>query len=411
MAGIKRTALVIEHGLFQPLAHRLAKDYERVLYFRPWVSSLPHPNNFYVGTGYEDIERVESYEQYFDDESVTWIFPDLHFAELQKWLRSKNRPVWGAGDGEELELMRGETKDLMEKVGLPVKPWARVVGLDALHELLEKQENVFVKISKLRGLTETFCSPNYELVKPKLDSLRDELGGRSEVQEFIVEKPVEDAIEVGYDGVCVDGAFPQTALMGVEIKNAAYMGRVMPYAGLPKQVLEVNRKLAPEMKAKSYRGFFSTEIRVGKDNKPYLIDLTCRHASPAGEAILEVASNISEMIEAGAHGKLIDIKPNGKFVAQAMLHSDFAKKNWVPIEIPEAVRPHVHLYNSCRVDEVEYVIPMGDDDTHIGSVTAAGATAEEAMKLCQKYISQIEAFGLKDDADKLPEAIEDLKKA
>lgn len=409
--AINRTAICVEHGLFQPLAHRLAKDYERVLYFRPWVSSLPHPNAFYVGTGYKDIGRIESYEQYFDDKDVTWVFPDLHFAELQKWLRSQGRAVWGAGDGEELELMRGETKELMEKIDLPVKPWARVVGLTELDELLQQKENVFVKISKLRGLTETFCSPNYELVKPKLDSLREELGGRSEVQEFIVEQPVDDAIEVGYDGFCVDGEFPKTALVGVEVKNCCYIIKSVPYASLPKQVSEVNRKLAPAMKERSYRGFFSTEIRVGKDKKPYLLDLTCRQATPAGEAMMEITSNISEIVEAGAHGRLIDMKPSGKFAAQAMLSSEFVKKNWLPIQIPESIREHVHLYNSCMVEGVEYVIPMGDDDAHVGSVTASGSTPEEAVKLCQKYIKQIEAFGLKDDADKLPEAIKDLQKA
>src|SRR5690349_8849306 len=109
---IDRTALILDHGLFQPLAHRLAREYSRVLYFRPWVSSFSHPKDWYVGTGYDRVERIDAYEPYFDDESVTWVFPDLHFADLQTWLRSKGRAVWGAGHGEELELMRGPVKDL-----------------------------------------------------------------------------------------------------------------------------------------------------------------------------------------------------------------------------------------------------------------------------------------------------------
>lgn len=407
---IPRTAIVIDMGLFQPLAHALTHYYKDVLYFRPWAESFSHPNDFYCGTGYESFERIEALEPYYDDELVTWVFPDLHFAELQKWLRSKGRQVWGAGDGETLELDRGETKELMVEIGLPVKPWAAVEGMTELRKLLQEHEDVFVKVSKLRGLTETFCSPSYELVKPKLDAIQSELGGRAEVQEFIVEEPVPDAIEVGYDGYFVS-AFPQTALVGVEVKDCCYAGRVKPYASLPKEVREVNQKLAPVMKKLGYNGFFSTEIRVGNDKKPYLIDLTCRHASPAGESILEVASNLGDIIESGSKGKLVDLKPAGKYVCQALLCSDFVEGHWLPIEIPKEVRPHVHLYHSCRIEGAEYIIPMDFDMPQIGSVTACADTPENAAKLCKKYVEQIKAFGLKDNIDKLEQAMKDLEKA
>lgn len=407
---IERTALICEHGLFQPLAHRLAKDYEKVLYFRPWIASFSHPNDFYVGSGYDHAERIESYEQYFDDENVTWVFPDLHFAPLQAWLRSKGRAVWGAGNGEELELMRGEVKDLMKEIGLPVKPWAVVEGMKALRDHLKEHENVFVKISKVRGLTETFCSPSYELVKPKLDAIEHELGGLAEVQEFVVEEPVDDAAEVGYDGWCINGQFPNLAQVGVEKKDACYGGKIIPYASLPSQVRDVNTALAPIMKGYGYCGFFSTEIRVGKDKKPYLIDVTARHASPAGESLLELVDNIAEIIEAGANGELVQIKAKHKYVAQAMLISEFAEENWLPVSIPKEIREHVHLYHSCRVGEMEYVVPMELDMSQIGSVTAAGNTPAEAIKLCKEYVEQIEAFGLKDSCDKMEEAFKELDK-
>lgn len=408
---INRTAIILDQGLFQPLAHRLARDYDRVLYFRPWVSSFPHAKEYYIGSGYPRVERVESYEEYFDEENVTWVFPDLHFAPLQKWLRSKGRAVWGAGNGEELELMRAETKELLKEIGLPAKPWAVVEGMESLRTHLEKHENVFVKISALRGISETFCSPSYELVKPKLDEIEHELGPLADTQEFVIETPVETDVEVGYDGWNIDGEFPKTALVGVEKKDACYFGQMKPYASLPEGVREVNRKLAPIMKGYGYRGFFSTEIRVGKDKKPYLIDITARHASPAGESILELVENISEIIEAGAHGKLVEIKPKAKYVAQAMLCSDFAQKNWLPVSIPDEIREHVHLYHSCRAGELEYVVPMDLDMSQIGSVTAAGATPEAAIKLCKEYADQIEAFGLKDSCDKLGEAAQELAKA
>lgn len=409
MAKIPRTALVLDNGLFQPLAHRLVGSYEKVCYFRPWIGSFPHPNDYYCGSGYE-FERIESYEQYFEDENVTWIFPDLHFPALQKWLRSKGRAVWGAGYGEDLELMRAETKGEMEEIGLPLKPWESIIGMTALREYLEKHENVFVKVSKCRGLCETFHSESYELVKPKLDEIEHDLGGRSEVQEFVVEQPVEDAVEVGYDGWCIAGQYPRLAQVGVEIKDCCYAAKIVPYTALPRQVLEVNRKLAPLMKEYGYCGFFSTEVRIGKDKQPYLIDVTARHASPAGESLLKTVENLPEIIEAGAHGKIVEIKPKSKFVCQAMLCSDFAMNNWLPIEIPKEIREHVHLYHSCMVGKMEYVIPVGVEMPQIGSVTAVGATPEEAIKTCQGYVKRIKAYGLKDNTDKMMDAVKELAK-
>lgn len=407
---IKRTALVIENGLFQPLAHRLAKDYERVLYFRPWIGSFAHPNDFYTGTGYDTIERIESYEEYFNDPEVTWIFPDLYFPALQTWLRSQGRSVWGAGNGEELELERGATKELMQEIGLPVRTWWSVYGMDDLCDFLREHENVYVKVSKVRGLTETFHASTYALVKPKLDDIEHELGGRSSVQEFIIESPVEDAVEVGYDGWCIDGQFPALAQVGVEIKDCCYAGKLIPYTSLPKTVSEVNSKLSPVMKDYQYRGFFSTEIRVGKDGKPYLIDVTARHASPAGESLLETVENIAEIIEAGAHGEVVEIKPHAKFVCQAMLLSEFAESNWLPVAIPPKIREHVHLYHSCMVGEQEFIIPENLDMPQIGSVTAVGASPEAAIKLCKSYVKQIQAYGLKDNTEKMMDAVKELAK-
>lgn len=407
---IKKTALICDHGLFQPLAHRLAEDYERVLYFRPWVSSFSSANDFQIGRGYDNVLRVEAYEPYFDDKDVTWVFPDLHFADLQTWLRKQGRAVWGAGHGEELELLRGEVKQLMSEIGLPVKKWTTVDGMEELRDYLKDHENVYVKISKFRGICETFCSPSYDLVKPKLDDIEHDLGGLAEVQEFIVEHPVDDATEVGYDGLSIDGVFPKIALCGVEIKDVCYFGKITPYAVLSEQVREVNKKLSPVMKQYGYRGFFSTEIRVAKDKKPYLIDLTCRHASPAGEALLEIVENMGEVIEGGANGELVELKPRGNFVAQAMLLSDFAIGNWLPISIPENIRQHVHLYHSCRINGMEYVVPTGADMPQIGSVTAYGETPQQAIKLCQQYVKKIEAFGLKDNTDKMADAQKELEK-
>jgi len=176
--------------MFQSFAHRMARDFDRVLYWRPWVNSFSHPNDRHMGSGYQDITRVDSWLEHIDEVDV-WAFPDIGYAPEQAYLRSLGKNVWGSGHGEELELLRGETKELLEEIRLPVQPWEWITGMKALREFIKKNPGWHVKVSTVRGLTESFRAIDYDLVKPKLDSIEHELGGRAEIQEFIVEEGIE----------------------------------------------------------------------------------------------------------------------------------------------------------------------------------------------------------------------------
>jgi len=231
------------------------------------------------------------------------------------------------------------------------------------------------------------------------------------VQEFVIEEGIPDAQEVGYDGFTVGGAFPKLAQWGVEIKDCGYAAEIKPYDQLPDSVRFVNDKLAAPMKACGYQGFFSTEIRVGKDKKPYLIDFTARHASPAGECIQELYGNLGEIIEAGAHGELVEIKPTAKYAAQAILTSSFAEEKWLPIYIPENVRDNVKLYHSCKVGDQEYIVPTEADMSEIGSVVATGQTLDEAIKKCRVIAEQVEGYQVKAKLDALDQAKDEFTKA
>lgn len=404
---IRKTICVIENGLFISWAFRLAREYERVLYFRPWIGTFAHSNDLEIGEGYKQIQRLYTFWDNLEGID-TFFFPDIYFADWQKYLRSIGKNVWGCGDAEDLELYRGETKERMKELGLPVNDWEAVYGIEALRKYLQKHEDVFVKISVVRGVTETFHSKNYDLVKPKVDEVEHKLGGLAAVQEFIVEASIPDAKEIGYDGWCIDGKFPEIAQWGVEVKDCGYCAMVKPYSQIPKECRFVNEKLAPEMKRLGQRGFFSSEIRVGKDKKPYLIDCTERAASPAGEAMQELFGNWGEIIEAGARGEIVKPTTEPKFAAQAIIASDFAEHSWLPIEIPEKIRDNVKLYHSCIVDGVEYVVPTDTDQKEVGSVVGTGNTLDEAIKRCEEYCDQISAYGLKCKTDSLAEAKKEL---
>src|SRR6266576_2239924 len=102
-----KTAMVFDNGLFQPLVHRLARDFGRVLYHRGTRHAFPMPNDSAIGSGYEKATRADSWEAHVDEVDL-FVFPDLYWADTQAYLRSLGHRVFGCGWGEELELWRDE---------------------------------------------------------------------------------------------------------------------------------------------------------------------------------------------------------------------------------------------------------------------------------------------------------------
>jgi len=406
---INKTVMCIDGGLFGSWALRLAKEYKRVLHFRPWTRSFSHPNDYIISSGYPQVERIEHFWDHIE-ECDTFCFLDIHFPDWADYLRDQGKAVWSAFHGEELELYRAETKALLKKVGLPVGKYVVLNGMDELREHLEKHDDQIVKISKLRGLTETFESERYDLIKIKLDDIEHKLGGLADSQEFVVEEKIEAITESGFDGICIQGQFPKTSVVGYEIKDSGCASKVTPYNLLPKEVRETNDKLSGTLKNFGYQGFFSTEIRVTEDSY-FPIDFTCRAASPAGESLQELFSNIGEVIEAGAHSEIVEPIAQHKYAAQAMIKSEFAAESWLPIYIPKKARDRFKLYHAARVDGQEFIVPTGIDMAEIGSVVGVGNSIDEAIKDCEKLAKQIEGYQIKVNTDALHEAKEELEKA
>ena len=57
--------------------------------------------------------------------------------------------------------------------------------------------------------------------------------------------------------------------------NCAYLCRVRKYSDLSPVITDFNEKIAPTLEEYQYRNAMSTEIRVGKNKVPYMIDMTC----------------------------------------------------------------------------------------------------------------------------------------
>jgi hypothetical protein len=406
-----KTIFVRDYGLFASWAQKLTEYFGRVLYYCPFKSAFPRSQQFVIGTGLEGVERVSNFWDHVEEADI-FFFPDVYDGDLQEILRGMGYPVWGAGKGEELELMRWQTKMLLKKdLHLPVQPVERIIGIEDLRAYLQDTTDKYVKISMLRGDFETFRHDSYELSEPILDDIEQRLGPYKFSKEFVVEDAIDDAVEVGYDGFTIDGMYPDPAFFGYEIKDVSFVGAVRPYAKLPKQLREVNEKLSPVFEAYNYRGFWSSELRVPKDGKPYLTDPCCRAGSPPSELYQEMFSNWGELIWEGAHGRVAKPLPTAKYGVEVLIHSQWADQHWQAIYVPPEIRQWVKLRNLCQVDDTWYVAPQVVGLPEIGAVVAVDDSLIGAIKKVKHYCSQVTGYSIDLNLERITEAVDTIQQA
>ena len=401
------TVIVWDTGSYVDVAQRLARDFGTVKYFAPWVSGFPKSVGLTVGTGLDDIERVEYFWDEVDGADLI-VFCDVYAQDMEVYLRKQGKPVWGMGRSADLELERWDTRQLQKELGMPVPETRRFIGMDALLKHLKTVENKYVKVSKFRGDMETRRHEKFWLSKNFFEDLDATLGEQADEEEFLVEGEIEGT-EVGFDAWTVDGQYPSMAMYGYEIKDMGYVGHVVPYANLPKGILFTNSKLSPIFKKNKSRGFYSNEIRIDKKRVPYLIDPTIRCPSPPIEGEMEMYSNLGEIIWRGAQGELVVPKPVGKYCTIAMMYSDDAGEKWVPIEIPEEDRQWVKIKNVCKKGDHYYSVPYNQGHTEIGAVVGIGNTLQESIDKVKKVAEKVHAPAIEIHCESIDKALDVIK--
>lgn len=407
MASLKtKCALVYDYGVFVELAATLARDFGTVYYFCPWEDGFPKSNGLLIGSGIKGVTRVTSIWPYLDETDI-FIFPDVYEGELQEYLASLGKRVWGCRLGAELELDRVKSKEISKKLGIDIGPYRVVKGLDALRDHLKAHDDQHVKISATRGDMETFHSKNYGLIEPRLDELEHNLGAKKKVTEFVIEDGINDAVEVGYDGYTVDGRYAKNAMIGVEIKNAAYIARTMRYADLPQSIRSVNDGLSPALKGYKYRGFLSTEIRCNDDGA-FLVDPCCRCGSPPSELYQMMIENLAEVVWNGSEGTLIEPEYSAKWGAELIIMSEWSMTNWQAIQFPKKYSVNVKIRNMAVIDGKSYYIPDKSQCSQIGAIVAIGKTPQTAIDECLKIAETVEGHDIMIDCAALDKAREGL---
>lgn len=387
-----KSVLVYDLGLFCGLAETLTSEFGKVYYHSPGIeAAFPKSNWTMIGRGIPGVTRVESIWDVLDDVDL-FVFTDVGSGPLQCHLREIGKRVWGAGMAEELELDRAASKKHLEKLGIPIGEWAKVRGVDALRGYLSRRKNQWVKVSRFRGDMESFHAASAKTVASKLDELDHNLGAKSDLQEFIVEKHIGNAVEIAYDGFTVDGEYPKKALFGAEIKDKGYVGTWLDYDKLPSQIQETNALIAPTLKKYECRSFFGMEMRVDKAGKPWVIDPLCRLGSPPGELCQVMYKNLAEIFWEGAGGKVVTPEFAAKWGAELLIHSSWAEQHWQPITFPKDIEKYVKLRNMTIIDGERYVVPQTVGLPEVGAVTGIGATMEEAIAQVKEHAEQIDGY-------------------
>lgn len=417
----EKKILVIDNGLFNEFALKLADFFGKVYYYVEWKDAYPGMAKAIIGTEWvngkrldtfdgKNFERVENLYDYIDKVDGVF-FPDVYDGDMQEFLLDKGIPVAGGMKGEELELERWHTKQYFRKVGMDVQPVQRIVGLENLKTYLKdkKNQNKWVKISKFRRQFETFHHEEYELTEPLLKKIDHELGPLAEIVEFVVEDHIDALVEEGMDGYTVDGKFPNYTFAGAEIKDVGFAGKFFKYNDLSKGIRKVNEQVSPILRNYGYRGFFSTEVRTTKDNKHYLIDPCCRLGSPPNEVYQEIYKNLGEIVWGLMQGEVVDPTPVQPYGMEIMIHSDWFQHGHQAIAFPPEIRNNVKLRNMLKIDGKYYMLNL-HDIPEAAALVAVGPSLEDCQKQIEKMAPMVKGYGLTVKLEAIPEAIEEFNK-
>lgn len=405
------TCMVVDLGLFVELARTLGKTMRKVYYCNPsWVTAFPRMNMGLIGSGFDEIEVCLSPWEHFEDIDL-YVFPDVGHGEMQTYLESVGKAVWGCHMAEELEFERDTCKKLMKKLGLPVGAYKVVKTIDGLREHLKQNDNQYVKINRWRGHFETFLAHNYDLAEPRIDEIEWQLGALKNVAEFICEDELKDKIEAAVDIYSIDGELPKSMLYGFEIKDLGYCGKFTTYENVPDSLKQFDEAFAPILQQYGARTFYDPETRIGKDRVPYMVDLCIRTPSPPNELYQVFYKNLAEIIWRGANGECIDPEPADDWGAEIIVHSPWACDNWQPIEVPKEHGDYVKFRNAVKIEGKLYVMPQVGKTAEIGAVVGHGGTMKSAMEMAKEIADSVKGYFIKIPQESLQKAEEEIDKA
>lgn len=396
-----KTCLVYDYGSFFYIAQRLAEDFGKVLYCVPSEGAFPKLERDSIGRGFENIIRVDENEYRRMIDSIDlFVFPDVGNDGEQFDLRKRGKRVFGCGDAERLEQDRQFFKQTLDKAGLPTikyrgKFFKEVTGIDALKAEMQKEKDFWVKISKFRGLGETFHHIDWATSATWFYELAHELGDRRDTFTFSLEDSVK-AVEIGHDSFFSAGKFLDKCLVGIESKDAGYSCRVTDYRSIPSPLKVIDEKMAPTLAAMGVMGAMSTEVRVVNDKLFYWNDATMRFGIPPSDIECRIWKNFSEIVWCVAGGEPVTPTESYKYGASIYLYTEYVMKEPTPITFPDKYKDRVMLQRPYKKGDQIIIIPQNKGDV-LGSVVGLGKTREAAEINALEIAESVKALGIRYD--------------
>jgi len=405
----RKSVLIVAHGLYAEFAVAMAKQFGKV-WFCPWsITDYPQMEKRLLGYGMEGIEVIPNPFAVPEDKVDLWCFPGIGHADYQMKLRREGKLVFGAGNGDELEIDRASAQRHMQALGLPTNPFDSITGIEPLLKYLETHPGVYVKIEDgWRGNFESMEAVDSDVVRTELRRLQLELGPFEHLVKFTCEKPLLNKTEAGLDLLTVDGKFSKKVYGGYEIKDCGFAGCFMDWEKVPAPVRLPFETLAPTLARYKYRSFLSTESRIGKDKKPFTIDLTCRAPSPPNEIFIELDKALPQRVWAAAHGEIVEPDPIAQYGACAMIKSGEADKiGHHCIQFPSKYRRNVKIHYPVKIEGKYYACTNGI----LGAVIGWGSTLKAAREMVKEVAGEVQGHKLNINVEALDKAEAEIEKA
>lgn len=360
--------LVLDAGLFTGMSNSLAMGgLNKIFYHSNWSGdAFPKLQDFAPGTGYEYIIKIKRLYTEIDfnaEESPTVdatgekidcvinfdVGRNDEIEDIKR--RYPELSVVGAGVGEILEEDRVGLKKICKKLGLDVNEYVVKTGIDALIEYSKKEKDIYAKIDIFRQSMETHHIESFEQAEKEqfFEKLKVEFGPVfSKTVPFVVEKAIDSKVEGGFDGwFCPSSGWMGKCFCGYEISKGPYLARVRDYDDLPKPILDTMNAFIPVLKALDYRGFVSTEEKICKDGKHYLLDWCSRLLNP-GSAIYPFAiKNWDELNYSIGKNKNFKVETEFKYYGALPLWSEEGKNSYVHIEVEPKYKKNVAFNGIC----------------------------------------------------------------
>ena len=402
----KLNVLIWDLGLQAELAVTLANKCASVKYYVPANMEIyPTPLKSFIGRGLEGVERVKAFFPHVDQADAI-IIPESQLGEVVSFLKKRSLPVAGPGlEHTWLETERWEARTTQNDLGLPTQMTYSLQGIDELRQFFDTHKGFMVKGNGFRGLFDTFKVRDKKDLEPEINRLKFHLGPFCDDLPFMAEECVE-GLETGYDTISWDQKEIWPGLLSLAAKDECYLCKTCAEAEMP-----VGYKLMHDLLAKKlagYRFFYSVETITGKDQVPYLIDLTLRIGSPSPLSIyLELYSNFAEVICGMATGEQVDPMPTHRYAASVNLTLK-NEDNFSNIEIPAEIRQHVKLVKGCKKGTEFYTCPEWEV---AATVVACGDSAKSVMQLAKDRCAEVKGRCLVDNSQSLDLYAEDIEKA